>query len=1027
MNQFMYTSAQLKLRTLATIILSLFITAIIFAQKVNVSEGVVSLKTYPYDDPNPIPIIKDNPTIYPYFKYDGYSNKHVNKDWKIVTLENELIRVMILPEAGGKVYGAIDKTTGEEFIYKNEVMKFRNISMRGPWTSGGIEFNFGVIGHHPSTASSVDYAFGNDPDGSAYCIVGSVDLPSHTQWRVKIILKKGVANFETQASWYNPTSFRQAYYNWMTAAAPATDDLVIYAPGDAYVDHGGDPHMYPIAENGKNISKYKENDFGPSKSYHVVGSYDDYFGGYFEDSGYGFGHWSTYEDSPGQKVWFWNLSRAGGIWEDLLTDTDGQYIEFQAGRLLNQYAPESKKINPISKMSFSAGAHDRWREVWFPINGTGGITDASSHGSMHITKKDNKAILGINSFMDASITVSQITASGATTHKSADLKAMQNLQLDLDQSTVEVRIPELDLSWKEKDNSKLIERKFDSDITDSMRQASNEYTFFQGEQAYVARHYKVAEEFYLKCISRDPLHLGALASLGELYLREAKYDEAKKHLNRALEIDTYHPRSNYLIGTLYKILKDDTNALESFSWATRDIAYQSVAYSAMAEVLIRQNKYESAIEYCKKSLESNPQNVQSLLLMATAARLNNNLSLHKTALAELTKLDELHDGAQIEELLVTMDALNSNQYTDIFQGEFPDQALLECMLYYHQLGRIEEALAISKAMSDQSVMVALWVAYLENDTDQLSSIEDSKIEFVLPFRAQSLQAIDWAISHNDSWKFQYYKSLILLSLRHEEGFDIINNLDNHPDDGLFYLNRSQLLAERNNYNPIPDLETANQTSNEWRIDHYLSQNHLLQKNYMAALSSAKEAIQSDPENYIVRMDAIKALLHLEKYEEAIEIMKSTRVLPYEGASSGRILYEVAYTGHAINLYKTKKYQQALQSIKTAKIWDESMGVGKPFAADERVQDYLLSLVYTKLGMKKESKEAQDRVNGYTINNKDTNTARRLIGIKLLKDLGREDDIKEVLSADSNWQQMLQDVEKEQPSLLSNLIIETLRL
>ena len=57
-------------------------------------------------------------------------------------MENEHIEVYVLPEVGGKIWGAIDKSNGEEFIYRNEVMKFRNISLRGPWTSGGIEFNF---------------------------------------------------------------------------------------------------------------------------------------------------------------------------------------------------------------------------------------------------------------------------------------------------------------------------------------------------------------------------------------------------------------------------------------------------------------------------------------------------------------------------------------------------------------------------------------------------------------------------------------------------------------------------------------------------------------------------------------------------------------------------------------------------------------------------------------------------------------------------------------------------------------------
>ena len=89
-------------------------------------------------------------------------------------MENKHIEVYVLPQAGGKVWGAIDKSNGEEFIYRNEVMKFRNISLRGPWTSGGIEFNFGVIGHTPSTATPVDYITRRNSDGSVTGVFTSI-------------------------------------------------------------------------------------------------------------------------------------------------------------------------------------------------------------------------------------------------------------------------------------------------------------------------------------------------------------------------------------------------------------------------------------------------------------------------------------------------------------------------------------------------------------------------------------------------------------------------------------------------------------------------------------------------------------------------------------------------------------------------------------------------------------------------------------------------------------------------------------
>ena len=114
--------------------------------QVSIREFTEDLKTYDFSDPNPIPIFISNSKIYPYFTFDGYSIESKSKKFKVIELENNYIKVLITPEIGGKVWGAFDKTSGEEFIYKNEVVKFRNISMRdhGPLRR---KFN-GIIGHH---------------------------------------------------------------------------------------------------------------------------------------------------------------------------------------------------------------------------------------------------------------------------------------------------------------------------------------------------------------------------------------------------------------------------------------------------------------------------------------------------------------------------------------------------------------------------------------------------------------------------------------------------------------------------------------------------------------------------------------------------------------------------------------------------------------------------------------------------------------------------------------------------------------
>ncbi|MFC1561848.1 DUF5107 domain-containing protein [candidate division KSB1 bacterium] len=208
----------------------LLITALCCAacdNRASIEGQPVSFRTYPFSDPNPVARMSN---IYPYFRFDLYQKDWIEQDWNIVTLENQFIKVLITPEMGGKILGAFEKSTGHPFIYYNKVVKFRDVAMRGPWTSGGIEFNFGAIGHAPTTATPVDYHVKENDDGSVSCFVGALDLPSRTEWRVEITLPSDKAYFETHSFWYNPTELNTSLYHWMNTAADMLDYPVYFIP-----------------------------------------------------------------------------------------------------------------------------------------------------------------------------------------------------------------------------------------------------------------------------------------------------------------------------------------------------------------------------------------------------------------------------------------------------------------------------------------------------------------------------------------------------------------------------------------------------------------------------------------------------------------------------------------------------------------------------------------------------------------------------------------------------------------------------
>src|SRR5690554_4627043 len=348
----------------------------------SVKEFTQTYLTYPFSDPDPIPSAKK---IYPYFRFDGFSHQGMEKEWKVVLLENDYISVQIMPEIGGKVWTALDKASGKHFLYNNEVVKFRDIAMRGPWVSGGIEVNYGVIGHTPNTSTPVDYLVRKSEDGSVSCFISTLDLLTRTRWLLEIKLEKDKAYFTTRSFWFNSTGVEQPYYTWMNAGIPVGEKLKFLYPGSHSISHGGRASEWPEDDAGHNLAYYEENDFGGSKSYHILGEHSQYFGAIWEADDFGMIRYSKREDKLGKKIFLWAQSESGRIWEDLLTDNSGQYVEIQSGRLFNQNQFQSS-FTPFKQIGFAPYTSENWTEYWYPFKGMDGFTTANLAGAFNVER-----------------------------------------------------------------------------------------------------------------------------------------------------------------------------------------------------------------------------------------------------------------------------------------------------------------------------------------------------------------------------------------------------------------------------------------------------------------------------------------------------------------------------------------------------------------------------------------------------------------------------------------------------------------
>ncbi len=974
-----------------------------YGQSVTISEEVMSLDTYAFKDPNPVPILVDNPKIYPYFKFEGYSHESKKQDWKVVTLENDFIKVLVLPEIGGKVWGAIEKSTGEEFLYKNEVVKFRNIAMRGPWTSGGIEFNFGIIGHTPATATPVDYVIKNNEDGSVSCIVGNMDLPSRTLWRIEIRLEKDKAYFETNASWNNPTSLNQAYYNWMTAAAEARQDLEFFIPGDEYLDHPGNPHAWPVDDKNRNLAFYRNNNFGPSKSYHIVGDYQDFFGGYYHDKDFGFGHWSPYEQMPGQKLWLWALSRSGGIWEDLLTDTDGQYIEFQAGRLFNQYFPGAE--NPVSQANFEPLLMDRWEEIWFPIKEIGGMEAANRYGVINVEWEDEEFIIGLNALQTLKEKMRVLHNGKHMFSEDLDLNPMEVFTTSLPGKKgdeLEIIIGDKKLYYTNQTEKTALKRPFktDADISKSPFYG----LYHKGWEAMKYREFKQAYESFSEITSQDPSNIRAWSKLAELAYRQGDPTKAIQYANKALELDTYDTEANYLAGISYIALKDQINALESLGWAARSIQFRSAAYAQMAEIYFVMQDLNAAESYSKKALDFNAYNSRALELLELMYRRGGDLKNYEKINAKLLKLDPLNNFAKFEKVLragsINAPALEAMN----IQNEFPQESVLELALKYQNLGLTGEALSALE-IYPADTKIQLWKAYLLQQSDApaseslLKAVVSSSPDFVHPFRIETLDVLKWAVKQDDNWKLKWYLAQNYLALgQEEEGKALLKAMGNTPDHPTFYRFRARLFGTEALEQGIADYETALKLNNsDWKSwEEYILYN-LDAGRYSEAHGLSSKAARKFSGNYNIELSHAKAALKVGKYESCIATLQKINILPFEHASESKRIYNSAHLFLASDLMKQKKFGKAAEILTASKEWPENLGVGKPYDVDSRKQDYLLGICREQLGQSSEARLLFEGVANHTKENSHRQQIDHLFGLLALRKLQNSSEENKLLS------------------------------
>lgn len=958
-------------------------------------------KTYPFSDPNPIPVMGK---IYPYFRYDGYTDHPIEKEWQVVELENDYIKVMILPEIGGKIWTAIEKSTGKPFIYYNQVVKFRDIAMRGPWTSGGIEANYGIIGHTPAVATPVDYLTKEKEDGSVSCYIGVLDLLTRTPWRLEINLPKDKAYFTTTSFWYNATPLEQPYYTWMNAGLKAKGNLQFIYPGTHYLGHDGEVGDWPEnKQNWKDISFYENNNFGGAKSYHVFGNYTDFFGAYWHDEDFGMGHYSTHDDKAGKKIWIWGLSEQGMIWEKLLTDNDGQYVEVQSGRLFNQ-AAERSTFTPFKHRGFAPYQTDAWTEYWFPVKGTKGIVQANPYGALNLVTDPGEVSLYFCALQTINDKLRIYDGDMLVYEKQLSLKPLETFR---DMLLVKVTAKDLLITLggnKLEYTTKLLA----GDLA-RPREMPKDFDWnsvyglwLQGKENLRQRLYRRAQEKLTACLQKDPNYAPALVDSALLEYRNLEYAKALAYAKRALSIDTYDPAANYYYALANVQLGKITDAKDGFDLAAQSIEYRSAAYTELAKIFLRQNALTKASEYLQKAVQTNVYNEDLAQLSKVISRLAKSAPAIKTSPIPNPELPNHFITA--EEYLQDNLPQSRDTFVSAIKNEMPHETFLELGSWYNSIGQTNDAEKLLR-LSPQTPEVLYWLAYLKRlDKTAIALLQQANAAspyLVFPHRAESIPVFQWAIANSNAWQPKYYLALIYWSRNNlAKATELFSACGNEPNYAPFYAARAELLKKDVPEKAFADLQRAAQLDpKQWRFGKLLTEHYIEAKQYAQALQTVRRYYEQAPENYQLGMLLAKSLLLNQQYEQTNELLAKLHILPYEGATDGRGLYRETQLMLALEQMKAKNYNGAVLFLQAAKRWPENLGVGKPYQedVDERLEDWLLADSYDKLGKTSEAASALNRILAFK---RRGNNAGTLVTALALRKAGRATEAEALFNS---WQ------------------------
>lgn len=671
--------------------------------------------------------------VFPLPICDKLSDTVTDVTYDALRLENEFIDVTVLPELGGRIYSALDKTNQYDFIYKNRKIKPQQIGLCGPWISGGIEFNWPQH-HRPTTFKPVDWFSETNPDGSKTVWMGEVEPFNRTKAMVGVTVYPGKSYIKAKIRFFNRTPYPQTFMWWANLAVSVNKDWMAVFPEDI---HWASGHAWATTSKFPVLNGMYKNvvDFGGGTdvrhflnvplpdSFFTYGSRYDFLSGYDFGKDSGIVHIADRHISPGKKMFTWGVSDFSDAWFRNLSDDDGPYVELMTGvYTCNQ--PDFGWIMPYE--------YKTAEQYWYPIREIGEVKSANINGAIGFALEKDAVRFAINTTERREkcrvvVTCKDTVLYDKTTDIAPDAPFKDSCAaMDAEPHAYSITLYAADgtalVSYRPEDyrgsevEPPLTETPKETDMNNA------EEIYYHALHLYQYRHpYYDPMDYVRRGLAIDENHVNLNHLMGKLLMERGRFDEAEQYFAKAIAISTqrnphpYDTEPYYSLGVQQQLTGRDDEAYENLFKAIWGFANKSSGYFAIAEIDCKRGDYALALEHLEEALYANGANWKAMKLQAAVLRRLGRYEEAAAALEKILAADKLDCAARYERALLAkaMGRDAADDALDRMLGR-SDEYRIDIAIEYAAAGFFREAADILLAAGENApVIVDYYAAHYE--------------------------------------------------------------------------------------------------------------------------------------------------------------------------------------------------------------------------------------------------------------------------------------------------------------------------